>query len=88
MTEFLLSSVGLHRVILFYFYFFIFCWRGRIESFHLILQRNVNSKIARIMLLVWSYTMLQEESSFLTLTSLILMRFGLTNYDSCRGIIQ
>lgn len=78
LTEFLLSSVGLHRVF----------WRRRIESFHLILWRNVNSKIARIMLLFWSYTMLQEESSILTLTSLILMRFELTNYDSCYGIIQ
>lgn len=53
LIEFLLSSVGLPRVFL----------RGRIESFHLILWRNVNSKIARIMLLFWSYTMLQEESS-------------------------
>lgn len=40
------------------------------------------------MLLFWSYTMLQEESSILTLTSLILMRLEVTNYDSCCGIIQ
>lgn len=57
LTEFLLSSVGLHRVF----------FRGRIESFHLTFWRNVNSKIVRIMLLFWSYTMLQEESSILTL---------------------
>lgn len=78
MTEFLLSSLGLHRVF----------WRGRIERFHIILWRNVNFKIARVMLLFWSYTMLQEESSILTLTSLILMRLEVTNYDSCCGIIQ
>lgn len=78
LTEFLLSSLGLHRVF----------WRGRIERFHIILRKNVNSKIARIMLLFWSYTMLQEESSILTLTSLILMRLEVTNYDSCCGIIQ
>lgn len=78
LTEFLLSSLGLQRVF----------WRGRIERFHIILWRNVNSKIARIMLLFWSYTMLQEESSILTLTSLILMRLEVTNYDSCCGIIQ
>lgn len=58
LTEFLLSSVGLHRG---------FFFRGRIESFHLTFWRNVNSKIVRIMLLFWSYTMLQEESSILTL---------------------
>lgn len=40
------------------------------------------------MLLFWSYTMLQEESSILTLTSLILMRLEVTNYDGCCGIIQ
>lgn len=78
MTEFLLSSLGLHRVF----------WRGGIERFHIISWRNVNSKIARIMLLFWSYTMLQEESSILTLTSLILMRLEVTNYDGCCGIIQ
>lgn len=78
MTEFLLSSLGLHGVF----------WRGRIERFHIILWRNINSKIARVMLLFWSYTMLQEESSILTLTSLILMRLAVTNYDSCCGIIQ
>lgn len=78
MTEFLLSYLGLHRVF----------WCGRIERFHITLWRNVNSKIARIMLLFWSYTMLQEESSILTLTSLILMRLEVTNYDSCCGIIQ
>lgn len=54
LTEFLLSSLGLHRVF----------WCGRIEQFHVILRRNVNYKIARIMLLFWSYTMLQEELDF------------------------